>query len=287
MCSLHTASVSQDSLEESMAQLKFTTFEITSAALLLVMATSSAKADTLALGASAPGYFSASVSSTQTLAQEFLVYNTFHAGWVSLFMSGYGVGYDFTAELTDEIGPQADVSNVMWQTTGLFPNTGGALPVGSGAWLSFPVNIDLNPGGYYFVLSSKQPYDEQGWVAAMPSTVANTTLGAVTSAYVASTVVGVLPSALNYQPLNIITYENGEPYNTPYLFRLGAAGTDGQPPTQGEPSSPPPPLPPQFIGAFNGAQPSAAPEPGTWMMGAAGALLIGAGAWRKRKRGSA
>ncbi len=268
-----------------MALSKFTTFEITSAALLLgILATSTAKADTLAMGGSLPGYFSASVSSTQTLAQEFLVYNTFHAGFVSLFMSGYGVGYDFTAELTDEIGPQADASNVMWQTTGLFPNTSGALPVGSGAWLSFPVNIDLNPGGYYFVLSSKQPYDEQGWVAALPSSIANTTLGAVTSAYVASTVGGVLPPALNYQPLNIITYENAIPYNTPYLFRVGAStSTDAQPPAPGQPPPPPTPLPAQFIGAFNGVQPSAAPEPGTWAMMGAGAVMIAIGAWRKRK----
>jgi len=112
----------------------------------------------------------AAVYNLQVLMQRFTLTSAVNIETLKLSMSGFGVD-QFTVWITNAIGPGTTQANVLFQTNLTFPNTGGGI---SGAPVSTPVNLTLQPGEYFIVLSSTQPNLLQGWLqsnAALPSTV--------------------------------------------------------------------------------------------------------------------
>lgn len=112
----------------------------------------------------------AAVTFFQTLSQEFTLTSPVHLSTINLQMSGFGVD-QFTVRLTNALGPGTTQANVLFQTTQTFPNTGGAI---RGATVAVPVDLHLDPGTYFIVLSSNQGNVLQGWLmsnGAIASTV--------------------------------------------------------------------------------------------------------------------
>lgn len=106
----------------------------------------------------------------QTMMQRFTLTSPVTIGTIKLQMSGFGVD-QFTLWITNSIGPGTTQANVLFQTNLTFPNTGGGI---NGATVSAPLNLSLQPGNYFIVLSSTQPSIFQGWLLAntvLPSTV--------------------------------------------------------------------------------------------------------------------
>lgn len=107
---------------------------------------------------------------SQTLAQRFTLTSPASIGTIKLQLSGFGVD-QLTMRVTNSLGPGTTQANVLLERTLTFPNTGGGI---NGSTVSVPVELDLEPGDYFIVLSSSQVSALQGWLIStttLPSTV--------------------------------------------------------------------------------------------------------------------
>jgi len=192
------------------------------------------------LGTNLPSLASTlTISDCCFLSQPFTLKTAINVASINVQVAGTGT-YQTTVWLTDKVGPGTTASDVLFQSTQIFPDNGGGV---SGETVSLPINQNLSSGTYYLIMSTSVQDASGGpaigWLlstSTLSSTVGSVGLGADSCCSGGSTNTAFAPAStfmtgvfgegvFAFQIDGTVILPPGEPLGTPEpatVFILGA-----------------------------------------------------------------